>query len=49
RRISYDELLEIASSGARVVHPRAVELAKNYEVRLHIRSSFNEKEGTIVE
>ena len=49
RHISYDELLEIASSGARVVHPRAVELAKNYEVRLHIRSSFNEKEGTIVE
>ncbi len=49
RRISYDELLEIASSGARVVHPRAVELAKNYQVRLHIRSSFNEKEGTIVE
>ena len=49
RRISYDELLEITSSGARVVHPRAVELAKNYEVRLHIRSSFNEKEGTIVE
>lgn len=49
RRISYDELLEIVSSGAEVVHPRAVEVAKNYEVRLHIRSSFNEKEGTIVE
>lgn len=49
RRICYDELLEIASSGGRVVHSRAVELAKNYEVRLHIRSSFNEKEGTVVE
>jgi len=49
KRISYDELLEIASSGARVMHLRAIEVAKNYGVRLHIRSSFNEKEGTIVE
>ena len=49
KRIFYDELLEMASSGARVMHLRAVEVAKNYGVRLHIRSSFNEKEGTIVE
>ncbi len=49
KRISYDELLEIASSGAKVMHLRAIEVAKNYGVRLHIRSSFNEKEGTIVE
>lgn len=47
--ISYDELLEMASSGAKVMHLRAVEVAKNYGVRLHIRSSFTEKEGTIVE
>ncbi len=49
KRISYDELLEIASSGAKVMHLRAIEVAKNHRVRLHIRSSFNEKEGTIVE
>ncbi len=49
KTISYDELMEMASSGAKIMHLRAVEIAKNYGVRLHIRSSFNEKEGTIVE
>ncbi|MGB4504094.1 MAG: aspartate kinase [Syntrophaceticus sp.] len=46
--ISYDEMLELASLGALVLQPRAVEFAKNYTVPLLIRSSFNECEGTFV-
>ncbi|MEW5946687.1 MAG: aspartate kinase, partial [bacterium] len=42
------EMLELASVGAKVLHPRSVELAKEYGVRLHVRSSFNRKRGTIV-
>jgi len=49
KRISYEEMLELASSGAKVIHLRAVEIAQKYKVRLHIRSSFTGKEGTIVE
>lgn len=47
--ISYDEMLELASLGAVVLHPRAVELAKRYNVKLHVRSSFNHNMGTIVQ
>lgn len=46
--VSYDEMLELASSGARVIHLRAVEFAKKHNVILHIRSSFNNTEGTWV-
>jgi aspartate kinase len=46
--ISYDEMLELASSGAKVIHLRAVEFAKKNNVILHIRSSFNNSEGTWV-
>jgi aspartate kinase len=46
--ISYDEMLELASLGAKVLHPRSVELAKLYNVPLCVRSSFVNKEGTIV-
>ncbi|MFC1714158.1 aspartate kinase [Candidatus Poribacteria bacterium] len=46
--ISYDEMLELASLGARVLNSRAVEYAKKYIVPLHVRSSFNENTGTIV-
>lgn len=46
--ISYDEMLELASLGAAVLHPRAVEYAKLYNVRLVVRSSFNNNEGTVV-
>ncbi len=46
--ISYDEMLELANLGAQVLHPRAVELAKNYNLQLYIASSFNYKQGTIV-
>ena len=46
--ISYDEMLEFARLGAGVLHSRSVEFAKKYNVRLHVRSSFNYEEGTIV-
>lgn len=46
--ISYDEMLELASLGAAVLQPRAVEFAKLNNVKLHVRSSFNHNEGTIV-
>jgi len=47
--ISHEEMLELASLGAKVLHPRSVELAKKYDVDLRVRSSFEfEKEGTKV-
>jgi len=46
--ISYEEMLELANLGAKVLHPRAVELAKIYNIKLYIASSFNYKSGTIV-
>ncbi|PWK15871.1 aspartate kinase [Tumebacillus permanentifrigoris] len=47
--ISYDEMLELANLGAGVLHPRAVEYAKQYNVALMVRSSFNHNPGTRVE
>lgn len=47
--ISYDEMLELASLGALVLQPRAVEFAKLANVKLHVRNSFNHAEGTIVQ
>ncbi len=47
-RISYDEMLELASLGAKVIQNRAVEFAKKFNVTLHVRSSFTEEEGTYV-
>lgn len=47
--ISYDEMLELATLGAGVLHPRSVESAKKHRVRLVVRSSFTEEEGTLVE
>ncbi len=44
--ISYDEMLELAKLGAKVLHPRSVELARKYSVPLVVRSSFNNTEGT---
>uniref|UniRef100_A0A7C2E9G4 Aspartokinase n=1 Tax=Ammonifex degensii TaxID=42838 RepID=A0A7C2E9G4_9THEO len=46
--VSHDEMLELASLGAVVLHPRSVELAKLYGVPLVVRSSFNNHEGTLV-
>ncbi|HSH68827.1 MAG TPA: aspartate kinase [Deferrisomatales bacterium] len=47
-RVSYDEMLELASLGAKVLQIRSVEFAKKYKVPLHVRSSFNDTEGTWV-
>jgi aspartate kinase len=47
-RLSYEEMLEMASSGAKVLHLRAVEFAKNHNVVLSVKSSFNENKGTWV-
>lgn len=47
-QISYDEMLELASLGAGVLHSRAVEFAKKYGVVIHVRSSFNFNKGTLV-
>ena len=46
--ISYDEMLELASLGAGVTHARSVELAKKYNVPIHVRSSFTDNSGTII-
>lgn len=46
--ITYDEMLELASLGANVLHNRSVELAKKYNVNLVVRSSMTDAEGTIV-
>jgi aspartate kinase len=47
-RISYDEMLEMAALGAKVMQARSVELAKKFGVPMHIRSSFKEEEGTMI-
>ncbi|MGN9864314.1 aspartate kinase [Bacillus swezeyi] len=47
--ISYDEMLELANLGAGVLHPRAVEFAKNYQVPLEVRSSTEKEAGTLIE
>ncbi len=47
-RVSYDEMLEMAGLGAKVLQARSVELARRYNVPLVVRSSFNEAEGTWV-
>ncbi len=47
-RISYDEMLELASLGANVLQNRAVEFAKKYNVPIHVRSSLNNKKGTMI-
>ncbi|MFN8224879.1 MAG: aspartate kinase [Gaiellales bacterium] len=48
-RISYEEMLEMASSGAKVLMLRSVELARSHGVRIHARSTFSDEEGTWVE
>jgi aspartate kinase len=47
-QISYDEILEMASLGAGVMHSRSIEFGKKYNVKIHVRSSLEEKEGTII-
>lgn len=47
-RISYDEILELASMGAKVLHARSIEFAKIYNVPICVRSSFNDGPGTLI-
>lgn len=46
--VTYDEMLELAASGAKVLHLRCVEYARKYELPIHVKSSFSNKEGTWV-
>src|SRR5438445_2055130 len=48
-KVSYEEMLEIAATGGRVLALRSVEFARNHGVRLHVRSSFTWEPGTWVE
>jgi aspartate kinase len=47
-RVSYEEMLEMSSLGAKVLQIRSVEFAKKFDVPVHVRSSFSEEEGTMV-
>ncbi len=48
RHIAYEEILEMAAFGAKVMHPRAVEIAELYGVPVHVRSSFRKRPGTMI-
>ena len=45
-RVSYEEMLEMAASGAKILHLRCVEYARRYDIPIHVRSSFSKLEGT---
>ena len=47
-RITYDEMMELAAAGAKVLHLRCVEYAKRFDLPIHVRSAFSDKEGTFV-
>jgi len=47
-QVSFDEMLEMASLGAGVMHPRAIEFGKKYGIKIHVRSSIKEEDGTII-
>ena len=48
KRISYDEMLELASAGAGVMHNRSIEFARKFHVPVHVRSSFSDQPGTMI-
>jgi len=48
KRITYDEMLEMASLGAQVMQARSIEVAKKFNVPIHVRSSFSDKSGTMI-
>lgn len=48
KEITFDEMLEMASLGAQVLQPRSIEIAKKFNIPLHVRSSFNENTGTLI-
>ena len=45
-RLSFEEMMEMSSLGSRVLHCRSVEIAAKYKIKIHVRSTFEEKEGT---
>ena len=47
-KISYDEMLEMSMTGAKVLQPRSVEMAKKYDVRVYVKSTFSDEGGTLV-
>ncbi len=47
-KITYDEILELASLGAKVMHSRSIEFGKKYDVPIHVRSSLTDEAGTII-
>ena len=48
KRVSYDEMLELASLGAGVMHSRSIEFGKKFDVPIHVRSSFSDEPGTMI-
>jgi aspartate kinase len=48
KEITYDEMLEMASLGAQVMQSRSIEVAKKFSVPIHVRSSFNDRNGTLI-
>src|SRR4051812_30990762 len=48
KQVSYDEMLELASLGAGVMHSRSIEFAKKFNVPIHVRSSFSDRPGSII-
>ncbi len=48
RQVSYDEMLELASLGAGVMHSRSIEFAKKFSVPIHVRSSFSDQPGSMI-
>ena len=47
-QVSYEEMLEMAATGAKILQTRSVEFARRYGIELHVRSSFNDSPGTVV-
>jgi len=48
-RVTYEEMLELAACGAKILHLRCVEYARRYDIPIHVRSSFSQLDGTLVE
>jgi aspartate kinase len=48
-RVTYEEMLELAACGAKILHLRCVEYARRYDIPIHVRSSFSQLHGTLVE
>ena len=48
-RVTYEEMLELAAGGAKILHLRCVEYARRYDIPIHVRSSFSQLDGTMVE